>query len=69
MKQNGINPKSELGLKLQNLYRQKGFTAENQFSLGEDYERKHKLLIVIVKALKLLVMRILQLVILVRSKS
>ncbi len=39
MKQNGINPKSELGLKLQNLYRQKGFTAENQFSLGEDYER------------------------------
>jgi hypothetical protein len=39
MKQNGINPKSELGLKLQNLYRQKGFTAENQFTLGEDYER------------------------------
>ena len=25
MKQNGINPKSELGLQLQNLYRQKGF--------------------------------------------
>jgi len=39
MKQNGINPKSELGLKLQNLYRQKGFTAENQLTLGEDYER------------------------------
>ena len=39
MKQNGINPKSELGLKLQNLYRQKGFAAENQFTLGEDYER------------------------------
>ena len=39
MKQNGINPKSELGLKIQNLYRQKGFTAENQFTLGEDYER------------------------------
>ena len=39
MKQNGINPKSELGLKLQNLYRQKGFAAEHQFTLGEDYER------------------------------
>ena len=39
MKQNGINPKSELGLKLNNLYRQKGFTAENQLTLGEDYER------------------------------
>lgn len=39
MKQNNINPKSELGLKLQNLYRQKGFTAENQFTLGDDYER------------------------------
>ena len=40
MKQNGINPKSELGLKLQNLYRQKGFTAENQFTLGDDYEKQ-----------------------------
>ena len=40
MKQNGINPKSELGLKLQNLYRQKGFTAENQLTLGEDYEKQ-----------------------------
>ena len=39
MKQNGINPKSELGLKLQNLYRQKGFAAEHQLTLGEDYER------------------------------
>ena len=39
MKQNGINPKSELGFKLNNLYRQKGFAAENQFTLGEDYER------------------------------
>ena len=39
LKQNGINPKSELGLKLQNLYRQKGFAAENQLTLGEDYER------------------------------
>lgn len=44
MKQNGINPKSELGLKLQNLYRQKGFTAENQFSLGEDYERNTRVI-------------------------
>ena len=40
MKQNGINPKSELGLKIQNLYRQKGFTAENQFTLGDDYEKQ-----------------------------
>ena len=39
MKQNGINPKSELGLKLQNLYRRKGFAAEHQLTLGEDYER------------------------------
>jgi len=38
MKQNGINPKSELGLQLQNLYRQKAFAAQNQMSLADDYE-------------------------------
>ena len=38
MKQNGINPKSELGLQLQNLYRQKGFAAQHQLSLADDYE-------------------------------
>ena len=39
MKQFNINPKSELGFKIQKLHRQKGFTAENQLTLGEDYER------------------------------
>ena len=39
MKQYNINPKSQLGLDIQNLHRQKGFTAENQLTLGEDYER------------------------------
>jgi len=39
MKQYNINPKSELGFKVQKLFRQKGFTAENQLTLGEDYER------------------------------
>ena len=39
MKQFNINPKSQLGLDIQNLHRQKGFTAENQLTLGEDYER------------------------------
>jgi len=38
MKQYGINPDSETGLKLQNFYRQKGFAAENQITLGADYE-------------------------------
>ena len=38
MKQNGINPKSELGLQLQNLYRQKGFAAQHQLTLADDYE-------------------------------
>ena len=31
-------PKSELGLQLQNLYRQKGFTAQHQLTLADDYE-------------------------------
>ena len=39
MKQFNIDPKSQLGLDLQNLHRQKGFTAEHQLTLGEDYER------------------------------
>ena len=39
MKQNSINARSELGLKVQNLFRQKGFAAEHQLSLGDDYER------------------------------
>ena len=39
MKQYNINPKSELGFKIQKLHRQKGFTAENQLTLGKDYER------------------------------
>mgnify|MGYP001156689126 CR=1 FL=1 len=38
MKQYGINPDSEMGLKLQNFYRQKGFAAENQITLGEEYQ-------------------------------
>ena len=38
MQQYGINPDSEIGLKLQNFYRQKGFAAENQLTLGADYE-------------------------------
>ena len=37
MQQYGINANSEIGLKLQNFYRQKGFAAENQFTLGDDY--------------------------------
>ena len=39
MKQYGINPDSETGLKLQNFYRQKGFAAEHQITLGEDYQK------------------------------
>jgi hypothetical protein len=38
MNQYGINPDSEIGLKLQNFYRQKGFAAENQLTLGADYQ-------------------------------
>ena len=39
MKQYGLNPNSEIGLKLQNFYRQKGFAAEHQLTLGDDYQK------------------------------
>ena len=38
MQQYGIDPNSEVGLKLQNFYRQKGFAAEHQLILGADYQ-------------------------------
>lgn len=38
MQQYGIDPNSEVGLKLQNFYRQKGFAAEHQLTLGADYQ-------------------------------
>ena len=44
MKQYGINADSEIGLKLQNFYRQKGFAAENQLTLAGDYEAANRTL-------------------------
>ncbi len=44
MQQYGIQPNSDVGLKLQNFYRQKGFAAENQLTLGDDYERNTQII-------------------------
>ena len=38
LEQYGINPDSEMGFKVQRLFRSKGAVAENQMMLGEDYE-------------------------------